>query len=509
MYFPGISEAVRTWRNGSRLHELRQRQDDTVLRAIQHELRAMESTLDLCDRYVDPNDDLFDASGRWSAIGLASAGAIAPVYQNEQGLKEVRDHGRLLWNQNPFARCGHENRVNYIAGDGHQYRVEMKPGEKPDEELLDDVRNWLDKWITANRWYLRQQESVWRRDRDGEAFLRFFPGGDGMLLVRFLEPEHITTPASQSGNPNVRYGIEFDPDDAETAVGYFVNSEFIEANEVQHRKDNVDLASPRGVPLFYPVRTNLRRALTLLRSISILATSRSMTPWIERHLGATQAQVQSYLDGKTDISVTSSKGDTTDYQRVRPGTVRHVRAQTEFEYPPAPEIAQQIAGIQAELRAVASRVCMPEFMLTSDASNANYASTMVAEGPAVKAFERAQADTIAYDEEVLTHAREHAVASGVLPQEAIDLVDIVAQGPSVRTRDRLKDAQADQILVTNKAMSKQTLASRHNLDYKAEKENMEEEADQESGYPVPPSPFGGAFGQGQNSDPGDKPEPGD
>ena len=35
---------------------------------------------------------------------------------------------------------------------------------------------------------------------------------------------------------------------------------------------------------------------------------------------------------------------------------------------------------------------MPEFMFTSDASNANYASTLVAEGPAVKMFERLQAE---------------------------------------------------------------------------------------------------------------------
>ena len=47
--------------------------------------------------------------------------------------------------------------------------------------------------------------------------------------------------------------------------------------------------------------------------------------------------------------------------------------------------------LQAELRAIAARLVMPEFMFTSDASNANYASTMVAEGPAVRMFERLQA----------------------------------------------------------------------------------------------------------------------
>ena len=35
---------------------------------------------------------------------------------------------------------------------------------------------------------------------------------------------------------------------------------------------------------------------------------------------------------------------------------------------------------------------MPEYMLSGDASNANFSSTMVAEGPAVKTFEEMQAD---------------------------------------------------------------------------------------------------------------------
>ena len=44
---------------------------------------------------------------------------------------------------------------------------------------------------------------------------------------------------------------------------------------------------------------------------------------------------------------------------------------------------------------------MPEFMLTSDASNANYSSTMVAEGPAVKMFDRLQHEMLGDDIELL------------------------------------------------------------------------------------------------------------
>jgi capsid protein len=120
--------------------------------------------------------------------------------------------------------------------------------------------------------------------------------------------------------------------------------------------------------------------------------------------------------------------------------------------------------LQAELRAIASRLVMPEFMLSSDASNANYSSTMVAEGPAVKMFERLQHDMREDDLEVMWRVVENAVAAGRLPAEALATVDLRAIAPTLAVRDRLKDAQADQILVRNGAMSVQTMALRHGLE---------------------------------------------
>jgi len=120
--------------------------------------------------------------------------------------------------------------------------------------------------------------------------------------------------------------------------------------------------------------------------------------------------------------------------------------------------------LQAELRAVASRLVLPEFMLTSDASNANYSSTMVAEGPAVKMFDRLQHEMLEDDLELLERVVRHAVASGRLPSEALSLIEIRGIPPMLAVRDRLKDAQADQILVRNGAMSVATMALRAGLD---------------------------------------------
>jgi len=469
----------------------RDRLADHELRFIEHQIRAMESSLEVWDKFVSfDHDELTDDAGRevWSRIGLAAPGSVAAAYTSEAGLDSVRGYCRWLATHNEFALNGHENRISYIVGKGHQYRVEAKPGEEPSEDLIDVVRQWLDEWIRANRWHRRQQEIRLRMDRDGEAFLRFFATQDGLLRVRFIEPEKIKTPDDGHMKPRIRYGIEFDEDDAETPLRYFLaGGESIEAAEVQHRKANVDLASPRGLPLFYAVRKNLKRAEKLLANLSHLAGGRAAIAWIEKHVRATHAQVQSYLDGQADVSVTSAKGEQTNYERLRPGTVKHVANDTEYEWPPAPEFAGYVVALQAELRAVASRLVMPEFMLSSDASNANYSSTMVAEGPAVKMFEREQAATIVEDQVLLDLAIQHAVASGLLPAEAAEIIDIVAEPPNVQTRNRLQDAQADQILSAGGVLSRQTWAARNGLDYSAEVENMEEEDERSTGFAVPPA----------------------
>ena len=97
----------------------------------------------------------------------------------------------------------------------------------------------------------------------------------------------------------------------------------------------------------------------------------------------------------------------------RPGTILDALADTDYQFPASGlDAGRYVTVLQAELRAIASRLVMPEFMLTSDASNANYTSTMVAEGPAMKMFDRMQQDMIEDDLEVMAHVVHAAVAAG-------------------------------------------------------------------------------------------------
>ena len=156
-----------------------------------------------------------------------------------------------------------------------------------------------------------------------------------------------------------------------------------------------------------------------------------------------------------------------------PGTILDAMAGTEYEFPAAGlDAGKYVIVLQAELRAIAARLVMPEFMLTSDASNANYSSTMVAEGPAVKMFERLQHDMVDDDLELMRRVIARAVRAGRLPAEALTSTDVHAIAPTLAVRDRLRDAQADQILVRNKAMSVETMAMRHGLNPQRERSGV-------------------------------------
>ncbi len=299
--------------------------------------------------------------------------------------------------------------------------------------MVGSVQAVIDEFVRLNHWHQRQQEIVRRKDRDGECFLRLFLAADGVTHVRFVEPAQVATPLDRLPDPSARFGIQTDPQDVETVLGYWIDGRLVDAAQIQHRKANVDANMKRGLPLFFPVRKNLRRAEKLLRNMSIVAEIQSAIAVIRKHGTVTAAGLEQFVAGQADRSVTNrSTGQTSRFQRYAPGTILDAVAGTDYEFPAAGiDAGRYVAVLQAELRAIASRLVMPEFMLTSDASNANYSSTMVAEGPAVKMFDRLQHEMLADDMEVLWRVMRHAVESGRLP------ADSLARWTSAASRPRL------------------------------------------------------------------------
>ncbi|MEN6459352.1 MAG: phage portal protein [Thermoguttaceae bacterium] len=441
------------------------------------ERRLLEAFDELWDSFVDPADAVCDVDGTpWSPLGVEGRGPMAGMpFVNEQQLGLIRDQCRALAVVNEFAINGHENRISYIVGSGHIYRVVPRRGQPVDEPLLRDVQTVVDDFVQLNQWQQRQQEIVRRQDRDGECFLRLFPAADGTTRIRFVEPAEVATPLDRATDPSATFGVQTDPEDVETVLGYWIGGRMVDAAEIQHRKANVDANVKRGLPLFFPVRKNLRRAEKLLRNMSIVAEIQSAIAIIRKHQAVTAAGLADFVAASADVSVHQpTTGRTSHYRRYAPGTILDAAAGTDYQFPAAGiDAARYVTVLQAELRAVASRLVMPEFMLSSDASNANYSSTMVAEGPAVKMFERLQHEMIANDLALLRRVISHAVSAGRLPLDALSNVSVQGIPPRLAVRDRLKEAQADQILVRNGAMSVQTMAMHNGLDPEQEQQLLQ------------------------------------
>ena len=256
--------------------------------------RLSETIDDLYAGFVDPREPYHDDDTSWLALAARGGGAndrgAGPI--GEQELAAVLAECRALALQNEFAINGHENRVSYIVGPGHTYRVEAKKQRQVPPELVAEVQALVDDFLRINRWARRQQEAALRLDRDGEVFLRYFAGPGGMTLVRFVEPGQVTAPAEAARDPSLSFGIATDADDVETVHAYYVDGVPLDADAMQHRKANVDANVKRGLPLFYPVRKNLRRAEKLLRNMSTVAEIQSAIALIRKHHGATRTAVR-------------------------------------------------------------------------------------------------------------------------------------------------------------------------------------------------------------------------
>jgi capsid protein len=435
--------------------------------------RLTEACGDLWDSLVDPGEPFYDTDGeRWSAVGLGSARIGGSVPQSEAELADIRTRCRRLAATNEFAINGHENRVSFVVGPGHAYRAAARKGFDVPPQLALEVQQVLDRFIADNRWQRRQQEIVRRRDRDGEVFLRFFGMADGSTQVRFIDPGEVCTPATRRHDPAASLGILTDPDDVETPLAYFVGDAMIDAAEIQHRKANVDDNVKRGMPLFYPVEKNLRRAEKLLRNMSTVAEIQAAIALIRRHTGSSAVTVQHFVAAAADKTATRG-GQTRHLRRYPPGTILDAPAGLEYDFPAAGvDAANFVTILQAELRAVASRLVMPEFMLSSDASNANYASTLVAEGPAMRFFARLQAELIEEDLAVMRRVVAHAAAAGRLPAEALAAVEIQAAPPSLKVRDERVETDVSRIEYESGILSPQTWSLRRGLDYDQEQRNL-------------------------------------
>jgi hypothetical protein len=317
----------------------------------------------------------------WSPLGGTGAKDDASPIED---LPQLRDESRRAYHRRAYGRNIIRTFVKFTVGKG----LNVDFAEK-DEEALTAVLDWWKQFTTINRWASFVWEFATRYFRDGETFVRRFEQDEGPLVLRFVDPERV---GCNEHSDNVEEGIETDPNDAELVVGYHVtrkdlSCERIDASEVIHAKFGVDRNTARGRPILesvfpfmgkYDKWLDARMALNLIRaSVALVREVQGSSTDLSR------------IRSKHTASSTSSETDRT--KMLRPGTIISATPGVKYSML-SPNLDARDAATDGRtiLLGAAAASGLPDVFVTSDYAEANFASTVVAQNPAVRGFEESE-----------------------------------------------------------------------------------------------------------------------
>lgn len=507
--FEGIARALSeaaTTGGDAQLRELSRKVKETYSKALHHAL--VESTTDIYGLFgasmTDPLDFSSGADDGWGSYPYTSPayyiqnmkrGEVLPAYLYEQQLRIYRDRSRKLCQENEYAICATENRKNYSVGaEGFQYKIVSAKKERYEgmDRILTRSQWVADHWVEHNDMAEYAKDIVLRLDKDGEAFTRYFPQDSGLVSIRTVEAEHVRTPNSEYG-AKYSFGIQSDPEDVETREGYWVVEDpskgmipnFVPADEVCHIKINTPRSAKRGLPTFYPCEQLLRIASDLLVGVAKNANHRAKIAMVRTVTGAMASAAASMLAELSDTKIMDpATGQTTSVEKFNWGTILTQPDNVKLDFPNANfESGNFDTALQMILRAVAARLVMPEWMLTVNAQNANFSSSLIAEAPSTKAFEDLQqmlikrigTNRMRSRESMLWYQIRHAVKVGLLPPETLFLVRVECQGPSLVVRDKTGESAQNRTYYEMRAKSKRIIQMENNWDPEQVKKDFEED----------------------------------
>jgi hypothetical protein len=501
------------------LQQLRDRREALRLRLetadVQRQLEWAEHhrrTVELREGFgelVHPREYLFDTPGfgldrlepRFSRPEDRRHGRNAPHFETEEDLARIRGVARWLAATDETSIGVLENLTNYVVGTGFTYTVVERTGGAAPRGLVDAVQRMVDEFQEQNAWRRVEREAFARSRRDGEVFLRLLPNA-GSVRVRFVEPELVTRPddarflSEYAGAYDLdwEFGVATDLGDAETVHGYHVDHsgdgrewEYVPAESLEHVKLNVDSGVKRGLSDFYAAASEIEQAGKLAHNTAEGAAIQATIAYIkEAAVGTGRDSLESHRAAHTDWTVQHPTPDggsrSVRYEKFHPGRVITTAGMKYHAGPLGGSNAPTfIEVIQMVLRRVGQRWSMPEYLVSGDASNANYSSTLVAESPFVKAAESKQ---MFYEEAFrslhwkmlrIAHAYDAFARWDVDFARLRRLVKLRLETPRVSVRNRSEETNIRGTLHAAGILSRRTWAALEELDYDVEREQLARE----------------------------------
>ena len=460
-----------------------------------------------------------------------------PWYEQESDLRRMWAIGRSLSALDSTAIGALEALADYTIGSGTIVEVEPKqarPTDKPTDEqrqVIQVIQNFLDDTLQANDFVGDLDLEIHDNTRrEGEAFVAIYPNDkrDGIEIV-CRDTTHIIEPA----NPrplerwlDVGHKLNFWGFGVHTRfsatqktrnsnpLGYHLvydnageQWDYINNKRMQHIKRNVGRNAPRGVSDFYALYGDLIGEIKLRQNLSTGTAIQAAIALIRRHpAGTNKAAAGSIVSANADRTITRTTGTsskTVQRRKFHPGTVIDSPQGSEYSTGPLGQLRSPVYVDIAQYltRVIGRRWLMPEYMISGDASNANYSSTLVAESPFVKARERDQrfygAATTKLCWKILRLAGEMELLRPDMVAAAAKLVQITVRYPAVASRDQIAQAQSNEIEYRTGILSQRTWATDAGRDYDVEVANRKEEP-----QPAQPPAGGGGAAGGESLPPG-------
>lgn len=350
-----------------------------------------------------------DEDRKW--LGLTSND---PSCWSWDHFRRVRDEGRDLYYNNGHARGYVETVQKYTLGSKGMVLSPEGLDEETDLIVIESFEDWSDR---VGFTYL-QDEIVLRGERDGEVFIRVFPGD--RFEIRFIDPGLIKR------SDNAPLGILTAPNDLATIKGFVYQpgntktQQLLSTDEVLYFKRNADSSILRGISPLWLMRKELnaiqklnkvRVALQAARSAIVLVREFDMTPeqakrWVQKKLNQIEENVNNKSDREDVI--------------LKPGSILNLKPNQKLKMlNPDSGASDAEHDLRMVRLALSASSGLNEWMVGGDASNSNYASSLVAQGPATKTLKRHQTFYAAVFSGVASKWIEWKLNRRELPQSVI------------------------------------------------------------------------------------------
>lgn len=524
------------------LQQLQEQRDALAMRAEIAGIEAALRVADLSSRVVESEwgelvnrrEYLSDTPGfgrgeydqRATSANDRLRGKLYPIFENEQDLAWIRGVGRFIASHHEVGVGLLENLVSFTLGNGLVYEPQSRRKGEASPALLADVSAALDEFHEANGWTCEdgsnslEEELLTRDVVDGE-FIAWVDGEPRVPRVRIPEPDFLTEPADVATvegyafgdrrHLDWSFGVASDRIHTDEQVAYYFqweqassNWDVIGAHEVVHSKRNVPRRVKRGVSDFFAVYQNIERASKLLGNTLQGAAVQSTIAYIREHAAGTpQTAIESFANGRPgSVQQIIPKGNgatrTGRTEKFNPGRVIDT-AGTKYHAGPLGQSSAPtyVDVMQAALRVTGVRWSMPEHMISGDASNANYSSTLVAGGPFDRATQRRQGGYKGKFGKIHWLALAAYCKKGRFARHGIytlaDLkaaIELSIDAPDVSIEDKMETEQIRKLQHEAGILSKRSWAGKASLDWEQEQASIKAETP-----PAPPMIPGATPGQ--------------